>query len=71
LFYGLLAGIMISLAIHYLLEMAVSGATGTLPWGSILSCIIGVFVIIFMTMRYAMAKVNKANIIDVLKTETL
>lgn len=51
--------------------VAVSGATGTLPWGSILACIIGVFVIVFMTMRYAMAEVNKANIIDVLKTETV
>ncbi len=71
LFYGLLVGVMLSFAIRYLMEKAVSGATGTLPWGSILACIVGVFVIVFMTMRYAMAKVNKANIIDVLKTETV
>ncbi|QGQ97300.1 ABC transporter permease [Paenibacillus psychroresistens] len=71
LFYGLLVGITISFAIHYLLEKVVNGTTGTLPWINILSCIVGVFVIVFMTMRYAMAKVNKANIIDVLKTDTL
>lgn len=71
LLYGLPVGILISFAMNSFLEVAVSGVTGVIPWKSVLSCVIGVFVIVFMTMRYAMKKIKKENIIDALKTETI
>ena len=41
-----------------------------LPWNSVLLCVVCVFLVVFVTMMYAMAKIRKGNIVDVLKNDT-
>lgn len=41
----------------------------TLPWGSIILSMLGVFSIIFITMLYAVSKIRKENIIDALRDD--
>ena len=40
-----------------------------LPWGSIGMSVLGVFIIIFITMLYAVSKIKKENIIDALRDD--
>jgi len=40
-----------------------------LPWKEIIACVIGVYVIIFITMLHASSKLKHENIIDALKEE--
>jgi len=42
-----------------------------LPWKEMIACVIGVFVIIFITMLHASSKLKHENIIDALKEENL
>ena len=41
----------------------------TLPWTSIAISVAGVFVVVFVTMLYALAKLNGDNTVDVLKSD--
>lgn len=76
-FYGvksLLFGLPISFVVMYLIYRAFSNKFSygfTLPWMSILSVIIAVFVIVGSAMLYSGAKVKKENIIDALKQESI
>ena len=40
------------------------------PWQSVLFCIVCVFLIVFISMLYSMAKIRKENLVDILKSET-
>ena len=77
LFYGLKAllyGLPLSLLVTWLIYRAMNSGIGLafrIPWMHLLICIIGVFVIVFITMMYAMSKVRKENIVDALKNENL
>ncbi|PCN46137.1 cell division protein FtsX [Brevibacillus laterosporus] len=75
IFYGvksLLFGLPISFVVTYLTYRAFSNKFSygfTLPWMSILSVIVAVFVIVSFAIVYSGAKVKKENIIDALKQE--
>ncbi|WP_342561412.1 FtsX-like permease family protein [Paenibacillus sp. FSL R7-0345] len=76
-FYGvksLLYGLPISFAAMVLIYKAFANKFSygfTLPWMSILSVIVGVFVIVSSAVVYSGAKVKKENIIDALKQENI
>ncbi|MCW3491593.1 ABC transporter permease [Dethiobacter alkaliphilus] len=75
IFYGLKAlmyGLPISIAISVLIYNSFSTMFGfafVLPWREIAYCIIGVFVIVFLTMMHASLKLKSENIIDALKVD--
>ncbi|MGG3871178.1 ABC transporter permease [Brevibacillus laterosporus] len=77
IFYGvksLLFGLPISFVVMYLTYRAFSNKFSygfTLPWMSILSVIVAVFVIVSFAIVYSGAKVKKENIIDALKQENI
>jgi len=76
-FYGvksLLFGLPVSFVVMYLIYRAFSNKFSygfTLPWMSILSVIVAVFVIVGSAMLYSGARVKKENIIDALKQENI
>jgi len=76
-FYGLKAlilGLPISMLISYYLykrEMYVYTFAFALPWLSYLVAILLVFVLVFTTMLYSVSRVNKSNIVDTLKMDTM
>lgn len=77
IFYGLKAllyGLPIAIVITMLLYNGFGNMfefTFFLPWKEIIACVIGVFVIIFITMLHASSKLKHENIIDALKEENL
>jgi putative ABC transport system permease protein len=77
LFYGLKAllyGLPASAIIAYLIYKAVLrgvDVTYQLPWAAVLISIFSVFLVVFVTMIYAVSKIKKANVIDALKNETV
>ena len=77
IFYGVKAlayGLPISLAVLVLIYQALRDNFSfafSVPWGSVLGCVAGVFAIVGMTMVYAAAKTRKGNLIDALKQESL
>ena len=40
-----------------------------LPWGHIAAAVASVFLVVFVTMLYAMSKMRKENIVDQLRNE--
>lgn len=76
-FYGLKAllyGLPVSILISMLLYNSLSGVfefAFFLPWKEILICVAGVFVIVFITMLHAGAKLKNDNIIEALRAENL
>ncbi|OMD98098.1 FtsX-like permease family protein [Paenibacillus odorifer] len=76
-FYGvksLLYGLPVSFAVMFLIYKAFANKFSygfTLPWMSILSVIVCVFVIVSSAVVYSGAKVKKENIIDALKQENI
>lgn len=77
IFYGvnsLLFGIPISIIVMYLIYKGTMNSftyAFSLPWLSILYCLIAVFVIVISAMLYSSSKVKKENIIDGLKQESI
>ncbi|SFF10747.1 putative ABC transport system permease protein [Paenibacillus algorifonticola] len=77
IFYGvksLLFGLPVSFVVMYLIYRAFANKFShgfTLPWMSILSVIVAVFVIVGSAMLYSGVKVKKENIIDALKKENI
>lgn len=70
LIFSLPIGIILSLFINKGFQGTVSFAY-ILPWKAILISIIAVYVIVYITMKYARKKVEKENIVDVLRTENI
>ena len=75
LLYGakaLLWGLPVSIGVTFIIYLVVSeGLTVgfTLPWAAIGIAVASVFLVVFVTMMYAMRKINKENPIDALKNE--
>ncbi|MCL1890592.1 MAG: FtsX-like permease family protein [Coriobacteriia bacterium] len=66
LFYGILVGILVSILV-YASVMSGVDVPFTLPWLSIGLSIVGVFVVVFISMMYAVHTVNKENTIEALR----
>src|SRR5690625_786759 len=77
IFYGiksLLYGLPISIAIMYLMHLALENSfifDFTLPWFHIIFVIIAIFLIVGSAMLYSSSKIKKENIIDTLKQENI
>lgn len=77
LFYGtksLLFGLPIGCVMCYLLSKAFSSEIMfmfKMPWSSIAIVVVAVYLIVFMTMKYAKNKIKKDNIIDVLRDDNI
>lgn len=75
LLYGtksLLFGLPVSIVISYLIYQMVNGSVETsyvLPVEYIAIAVISVFLVVFITMMYSKNKIQKENVIDVLKSE--
>lgn len=77
IFYGmkaLLYGLPLSVAISVWMYNATANVfqfTFTLPWKEMSVCIVAVFIIVFVTMMHASARLKKENIIDALKQDNI
>lgn len=77
IFYGLKA-LLYGLPVSILISVWMYNSFGNmfefafiLPWKEILYCVAGVFVIVFITMLHASAKLKNDNIVDALREENL
>ncbi len=70
LLYGLPLSLLVTYWIHQSMDLGVS-IRFHIPWLQVLLCVLGVFLIVFITMMYAMSKVRRENIVDALKNENL
>ena len=70
LIIGIPIGVLLSYAIHRALGRVLE-TSFTLPWGAILISILFVFLIVYMTMRYSLKKINKQNIIETIREENI
>lgn len=76
-FYGtkaLLYGIPLGIIICILMNKSFTGIANflfRLPWFSIVTSIIAVYLIVFITMMYSSKKVKKENIIDILRDDNI
>lgn len=71
---GLLYGLPVSFLITWLIHRSISNGLEMnffIPWYSIAIAIGSVFLVVFATMLYSMHKIEKENIMDVLKDETI
>ncbi|MED3553274.1 ABC transporter permease [Cytobacillus praedii] len=77
IFYGvnsLLFGLPISIIVMFLIYKGTMNSFSyafSLPWLSLLYCLVAVFVIVISAMLYSSSKVKKENIIDGLKQESI
>lgn len=77
LLYGskaLLYGLPVSCGVTYLIYLAISDGFDTtfrLPWAAMGIATLSVFLVVFVTMMYAMSKLKKEDPIQVLKNENL
>ena len=70
LIYGSILGIIGSYFVH----RAFAGKIGTqfvLPYKAILICILFVFIVVYMIMKYSMNKINKQNMIETIRKENI
>lgn len=70
LIYGSILGIIGSYFVH----RAFAGRIGTqfvLPYKAILICILFVFIVVYMIMKYSMNKINKQNMIETIRKENI
>ncbi|MDR2737063.1 MAG: ABC transporter permease [Gracilibacteraceae bacterium] len=72
-FYGvkaLLYGLPTAAAVTFLIYRGVTAGVDvpyTMPWNSVGVSVISVFLVVFVTMMYAIRKVNKENVLDALR----
>lgn len=71
---ALLLGIPVGIVLSYIIYSVIAQAFDTgyqIPWIQIGICIVFVFAIIFITMRYSMNKTKKQNIIETIRKENI
>lgn len=68
LFYGLPLSFLISLWIHASVQSGIRMSLG-LPWFHIGLAVASIFLVVFVTMLYAMRRIRKENIVDQLRNE--
>ena len=70
LIYGSILGIIGSYFVH----RAFAGKIDTqfvLPYKAILICILFVFIVVYMIMKYSMNKINKQNMIETIRKDNI
>lgn len=67
--YGLPVAVLVTFGIYRAVEQSVMRSF-YVPWYGVAIAIGSVFVVVFSTMLYAMHKINKDNVVDVLKEDT-
>lgn len=70
IFYGLVFSIGI-IYIMYLYMIETNIYAFTLPWKNIIFLVIAIYIVIFIAMWNAVRRINKNNIIDEIKNETI
>ena len=70
LFYGLPISFVIGMMLHGMQQSVLVSAL-ELPWGSYLTAVIMILVIVSATMLYSTSKIKRENIIDALKEENM
>lgn len=77
IFFGLkslLYGLPVSIGVVYLLYLSFGNMVQqkfVLPWQSIGIAVLGVFIIVYITMKYASNKIKKENILDAIREENI
>ncbi len=71
LIYSLPVSFVIIYIFHRIFGNVISFSEMLIPWTSIIICIIGVFVITFLTMAYSSSKIKKENILDAIREENI
>lgn len=66
--FGLPLSFITAIAIHIVMNRSIS-LTFMMPWVSLMSSIIGIFIIVALSMWYAVRKTKQASIIDALRNE--
>ncbi len=70
LIYGTVLGLLGSYAIHYGFNKSVE-TEFKLPITAIIICVVFVFLIVYIIMRYSMSKINKQNTIETIRKENI
>ncbi len=70
LLFGLPIGLAIGYEIFVLLDLG-AGLSYRFPWGAILAAVLGVFTVVFITMRYAVAKLRSDDPIAAIRMDNL
>lgn len=71
-FKSLIFGIPLGIAASYVIHLAMLRGVGVrynFPWLSIIQCVIGVFAITWITMRYSASRIRGKNIIETIRLE--
>ena len=71
---GLMYGLPLSFAATWLIHRSITNGLVTsfyMPWGGVLIAVASVFVVVFVTMLYAMRKLRGCELMDALKTESI
>jgi putative ABC transport system permease protein len=71
---ALLYGIPVSAGVTFLIYRAINKGvdqTFFMPWKAVSISVLSVFLVVFVTMMYAMGKIKKDNTIDALKNENI
>lgn len=77
IFYGLkslIIGLPIGLGLSYLLYKSFNVSMDmqySIPWGPIGISVLFVFIIVFITMKYSLNKINKQNIIETIRNDNI
>lgn len=78
LFFGLktlLYGIPISFGLMYLFQYIISKTVSfsdiLIPWSNLVIAIIGIFIIVFIAMRYSTIEIKKDNILEAIRDENI
>lgn len=68
--YGLPLAFIVTYSIYHVILSGVS-IQFLIPWNGVITSVISVFLIVFLTMLYSMSKLRKENTIDALKNENI
>ncbi|MDD4547880.1 MAG: FtsX-like permease family protein [Bacilli bacterium] len=71
LLYAIPASIGVIILIHSSMGEVIHFSSMMLPWGAIITAILGVFAIITITMNYATKKIKNENILDAIREENI
>ncbi|MDR1692324.1 MAG: ABC transporter permease [Oscillospiraceae bacterium] len=69
LLFGLPLGIFAAWLVHLSVTSGDYGFAFTVPWLAVGECVVGVFIVTFVSMRFAAFRLRKANTVEAIRTE--